>query len=128
MEFRTRKDGRVFNTGSTESGKITLPDEQHLSSNWKMTKRFRDEMRINEMERQDLKNIQDQKDMILRLEEKRAKLRMMEDPEKLTTNAQKEFEAFEKLSKISKPELNKLENAIDEAIEHYKFRTRKVVN
>ncbi len=128
MGFRTRKDGRVFNTNSDESGKITLPDKQHLSSNWKMTKRFRDEMRINEMEKQDLKNIQDQKDMIIRLEEKRAKLRVMEDPEKLTTNAQKEFEAFEKLSKLPKPELDRLENAIDEAIDHYKFRTGKVVN
>lgn len=50
------------------------------------------------------------------------------DPEKLSTKSQKEFEAFEKLSKLKPDELNTLEAGLDDAIMHFKFKTGKVLN
>lgn len=52
----------------------------------------------------------------------------IESGTKLDTEQQKEFEAFEKLSKLNKTELDQLGKGLDDAINHYKYKTGKKLN
>ena len=47
---------------------------------------------------------------------------------KMNTSDQKEFEAFVKLNKLNKKELNTLGSSLDDAIKHYQYKTGKVQN